>query len=141
MANFTIIADGKIDYVGSFEDANRHGAQIRKAGRRVVVKQATRADWIQYQRNLHDARKQDVNAEALKVDREANADASDYTDLILSYVRANPGATAYEMYSKLKLADVPMYLALHELVGDGRMFGPDPYDDVPPDMSLWHYTA
>ena len=48
----TLLCDGKIDYVGRFEDANRHGAALRKAGHRVVVKRATRADWAQYKRNV-----------------------------------------------------------------------------------------
>jgi len=50
-------------------------------------------------------------------------------ETVLRYIEAHPGCTAQDLYSDevMQLADISMYLALHDLVHSFDIRGPDPY--------------
>jgi hypothetical protein len=66
--------------------------------------------------------------------------AQEYWPKIMAYTQVHRFASAYELYHDLELYDIPMYLALHDLIEQGILTGPDPYaDDAPESMVLWLY--
>lgn len=60
---------------------------------------------------------------------------------IVDLLRANRIMTAREIYEESEMEDIPMYLALRELVQENVLLGLDPYEgNISHNMNDWVYT-
>jgi hypothetical protein len=55
-----------------------------------------------------------------------------YVPKIRSYLAEYGEGTCQEMLQELAAEDIPLYIALHKMVHDGELLGPDPYDSAAP---------
>lgn len=67
--------------------------------------------------------------------------AKKYESKILKHIKEHPGCSMSDLYTELKLDDIPMYIALHNLVKAGKIEGVSPYETDLGNHSKYHYTA
>lgn len=67
--------------------------------------------------------------------------AKSYEPKILKYVKDNPGCSMDELYTKLSLDDIPMYIAIHNLVKSNEIIGESPYGTKKRNHSEYIYTV
>jgi hypothetical protein len=75
-----------------------------------------------------DARKI-LNGDAKAYNLRNYKEARKIKEAIKRYINMHPGCTAQDIYSDpvLQPADIPMYIALHLLIEQFEIMGPDPY--------------
>jgi hypothetical protein len=64
-----------------------------------------------------------------------------YEPKLMKYIKENPGCSIDDIYSKLKLHDIPVYLALHNLVKEGKINGESPYEVEKMSHKDYSYTV
>jgi hypothetical protein len=72
----------------------------------------------------------DLRERVLGADIKFNGNFKDARELapkVERYVQGHPNCTLQEIYVELQSGDIPLYIALHMLVDDFRLKGPDPY--------------
>jgi hypothetical protein len=59
---------------------------------------------------------------------------------IIPYIQQKSKVTAQDIYKDLKCGDIPMYLALHDLVKEKKIKGDDPYKELKQSHKDYIYT-
>jgi hypothetical protein len=59
---------------------------------------------------------------------------------IIPYIQQKGRATAHDIYKDLECGDIPMYLALHDLVKEKKIKGDDPYKELKSSHKDYLYT-
>lgn len=68
-------------------------------------------------------------------------DAAALKPKILEYVKKAGTVTMRDIYRDLKCDDIPMYLAIHDLVKEGALTGNSPYDSHLGSHDKYVYTV
>lgn len=71
---------------------------------------------------------------------ENRAEAEQLKAKMIPYIQQKGKATAHDIYKDLKCGDIPMYLALHDLVKEKKIKGDDPYKELKPSHKDYIYT-